>query len=101
MCYYYQKASFARQLRDWEQIRELEIQAEEKGYSAGDPVELLPFLEANAMLGNESRVVSLSSVLKGTRLTRLNACDYYRQDLRGLHLEYPDGYKLLMDSLCE
>jgi len=100
-CYYYQKASFARQLEDWEQVVELERQAEEKGYRPGDPVELLPFMEANAILGNESRVESLSSILKGTRLTRLNACAYYRQDLRGLRTEYPDGYKLLINSLCE
>ncbi|HQN04297.1 MAG TPA: hypothetical protein PK174_02660 [Anaerolineaceae bacterium] len=100
-CYYYQKASYARQQKDWKQIAELETQAEEKGLRPGDPVELLPFLESNAMLGNESKVESLSTVLKGTRLTRLNACNCYRQDLRNLRLENPDGYKMLIEKLCD
>jgi len=100
-CYFYQKASFARQLRNWEQIVELEGQATESGLRPGDPVEWLPFLEANAMLGDENRVKDLSSIIQESRFTWNTACDYYRQDLRGLHLENPDGYKMLIEKLCD
>lgn len=100
-CYFYQKASFARQLRNWEQIVELESQATEKGVRPGDPVEWLPFLEANAMLGDENRVRDLSSIIQESRFTWNTACGYYQQDLRGLHLDNPDGYKMLIEKLCD
>lgn len=100
-CYYYQKASIARQQKDWEQVVELEDQAEENGLRPGDPVEWLPFLEANAMTGNASRVEDLSNMIMDNQFTWRTACGYYIQDLRGLHQENPEGYNLLFTSLCE
>ncbi len=56
-CYYYQKASLARQIEDWKTIVELADEAREKGYSlqtsqANSPHEWLPFIEAYAHLGD-------------------------------------------------
>jgi len=59
-CYYYTKAELARQMKDWKGILTLEKQAEIKGYSPEDPFEWLPFIEANAMLGNMDRTEQLS-----------------------------------------
>ena len=100
-CYYYQKASFARQQQDWEEILILEKMTQDMDFRPGDPVEWLPFLEANAMTGNAARVEDLSNVIKENRFTWRTTCKYYTQDLRSLSQENPEGYNLLFTSLCE
>lgn len=51
-CYYYQKADLARQMGDWEQVVELWNQATADGYSPGNGVELLPFIDGFARTGD-------------------------------------------------
>lgn len=50
-CYYYQKADLARQVGDWERIVDLWKQAAANGYSPGNGVEYLPFIEGFARTG--------------------------------------------------
>ena len=50
-CYYYQKADLARQLQDWNLVVSLWDQAEENGFSPGNGVEYLPFIEGFARTG--------------------------------------------------
>jgi hypothetical protein len=49
-CYYYEKASLARQQEDWDTIRDLARDAREAGFRPEDPVEYLPFIEGYARL---------------------------------------------------
>ena len=47
-CYFYQKADLARQYRDWERIVELWDEADEIGFTPGNGVEYIPFIEGYA-----------------------------------------------------
>ena len=51
-CYYYEKADLARQYRQWDAVRALWSQAETAGLRAANGVELVPFIEAAARLGD-------------------------------------------------
>jgi hypothetical protein len=70
-CYYYQKADLARQRRDWEEVARLGREAERLGLHSNDQIELMPFLQAYAVLGDQKQVKGLS--------TRINTQHYYRQ----------------------
>ncbi len=50
-CYYYEKADLARQMGDWQQIVTLDQAAGEVGYTTKLGVELAPFIEGYAHLG--------------------------------------------------
>lgn len=50
-CYYYQKASLARQQGDWEQAAALGTEARENGLGPSEASEWMPFYEAYARLG--------------------------------------------------
>jgi hypothetical protein len=73
-CYYYQKASLARQEADWETLSALGDEAVSAGYSPVDPIEWMPFLQAYAYLGNTQAVRSISSDLSATDFYRLQLC---------------------------
>jgi len=47
-CYFYQRAGFARQQKDWSTVIRLYEQAQEKGFAPRHPVEYAPFIEAYA-----------------------------------------------------
>ncbi len=100
-CYFYQKASLAQQQKDWKEVISFEAQAAELGLRPNDAVEWLPFLEANAMTGNFEHMEELSNILRETRLTRINACNNYLLDERGIRSDNPEGYDRMVSSLCE
>jgi hypothetical protein len=62
-CYYYQKASYARQLGDWDEVVRLEEEARSLGYSANNPIEWMPFLQAYAYFDNTARMKEIASFL--------------------------------------
>jgi hypothetical protein len=64
-CYYFQKADLARQFMDWEAVIRLEHEARSRGYSPGFGVELLPFIEAHARLGDWQGALDLSLEAQG------------------------------------
>ena len=60
-CYYYTKAeAFARDAQDWGRVISLDREVKAKGYLPEDPLEWLPFIEANAMIANFDRAEQLS-----------------------------------------
>ncbi len=65
-CYYYTKAELARQQADWEKIIVLFSEADNLGYTAQDPVEYLPFIEAFAQLGQTEQAIQLSETVLST-----------------------------------
>jgi hypothetical protein len=50
-CYYFERASLARQNEDWQQIVDLSRQSINAGYRPDDPAEYLPFVEGYLRLG--------------------------------------------------
>ena len=64
-CKIYEKAELARQMEDWKGVVSLNDQATQKGFSiqnstSNTPYEWLPFVEADAHLGNLDKAVKLS-----------------------------------------
>ncbi|MDK1082008.1 MAG: hypothetical protein QGM50_00875 [Anaerolineae bacterium] len=55
-CYFYQKASLARQLKEWEEIQLLGDAVFNQNLAPGDSIEWMPFLQAYAHLGEVERL---------------------------------------------
>lgn len=72
-CYYYQKASLARQYDDWLLVLQLGRQAQEKNLIPADEIEWLPFLQAEAMQGNQDKLIDIGSQMKD-KFARNQAC---------------------------
>ena len=70
-CYYYQKASLARQRGDWETIVEIQSTAERQGLHPNDQIEWMPFVQAFAYLNDMKKVKQLS--------TNINTEPFYKQ----------------------
>jgi hypothetical protein len=70
-CYYYQKVDLARQQGDWETIAEINAVIENQGLHPNDQIELVPFLQAYAYLGDLKQVRQFS--------TRINTEPFYQQ----------------------
>ena len=89
-CYYYQKAALARQRGDWESVARFEAEAAELGLHPNDQIELMPFLQAYAFLGDQKQVKGLS--------TRINTQLFYKeQACTHLRAMANDGYPLSAD----
>jgi hypothetical protein len=71
-CYYYEKAAFARQTKNWDEVIRLGDEARAAGYSASDPVEWIPFLQAYSRAENIQRVEEIASLLDAE--TKSQAC---------------------------
>jgi hypothetical protein len=61
-CYYYQKATLARQKGDWAEVRRLGNEASQKGlFHTDQAVEWLPFIQAYAIVGDTTKLDEISS----------------------------------------
>ncbi|MCE9646933.1 MAG: hypothetical protein K8S20_13110 [Chloroflexi bacterium] len=73
-CYFYEKASLARQQGDWEGIVKLGLEASREGERPNDLIEWLPFLEAYALTGHEDLLAPLSSVIRSDKYVARQVC---------------------------
>jgi hypothetical protein len=86
-CFYYQKADLARQRGDWEAVARLGAEAEKLGLHPNDQIELMPFLQAHAFLGDQKEVKGIS--------TRINTQLFYQeQACHHLNAMTDHGYPL-------
>lgn len=89
-CYYYQKADLAQQQGNWDKVVSLYEQAMKDGYRPNDQIELMPFLQAYAYVGNRKAVKELS--------TRINTDVFYSdQACRALVQMAERGYPLSLE----
>ncbi|PKN91596.1 MAG: hypothetical protein CVU44_18615 [Chloroflexi bacterium HGW-Chloroflexi-6] len=72
-CYYYQKASLARQYGDWQAVLNLGSEARLKNLSPYDEIEWIPFLQAEALLGEPERLTEIGAQMKD-EFARQQAC---------------------------
>ena len=86
-CYYFQKADLARQAGDWEKIVQLYDEASSQQLTPNDRIELIPFLQAFAYLGDAQTVKQISTVINSEAWYKLQAC----QILQGMS---DQGYPL-------
>jgi hypothetical protein len=72
-CYYYQKASLARQYGDWAKVRALGYEIREKKLAPNDDIEWLPFLQAEAVVEASDFLFEINSRMTDP-FSRQQAC---------------------------
>jgi hypothetical protein len=96
-CFYYQKASLARQQGDWQKVAQLGNEAQKLGLHPNDQIEWMPFLQAYAMLGEQKQVKGIS--------TRINTEPYYQHqacaDLSALNTLSPQMQASVAELFCK
>lgn len=75
-CFYYQKADLARQRGDWQEVARLGAEAEKLGLHPNDQIELMPFLQAYAFLGDQKQVKGISTRINTQLFYREQACNH-------------------------
>jgi len=79
-CYYYAKAELARQKGDWNQVSDLIHDAISLGYQPEDPFEWLPYIEAQAMIGDMIAAEELSNqTLSKDKGIRAGLCEVWKR----------------------
>jgi len=73
-CYFYQKASLARQRQTWDEIRLLGDEVLNKNLAPNDSIEWMPFLQAYAQLGNIDELEAMAPQVKSDPFTAQQAC---------------------------
>ena len=73
-CYYYQKAAYARQSGDWDEVARLGNEARSLNLSAGDPIEWIPFLQAYARFDSSARLSELAPFLTSDLVLAQQTC---------------------------
>ena len=73
-CYYYEKASYARQVGDWQTVVNLGDQADKLRLTPQDLIEWLPFLQGYAHFGNQTRLTELAHLIKSDPFVKTQAC---------------------------
>jgi hypothetical protein len=99
-CYYYQKASLARQTGDWAEIGRLYDQALTLKLEAGDKSELFPFYEALVNLGRYSDARALfNKEIKGRPRVRFPLCASLSKD-PGYPASFGYDYQKIYEIMC-
>ena len=100
-CYYYQKASLARQKGDWEEIGRLYREVNQLKLNTDDKSELVPFLEGLVNLGNYEDARTLyKRNIRGSAETRINACAALAKDPQ-YATEFGYNYEMIYQILCK
>jgi hypothetical protein len=99
-CFYYQKASLARQNEDWQTVITLGEQAQSDGFSPMDRIEWIPFLQAYVATRQIESLDAFTGIMNEFPLIRFQTCQILEQTA---HETYPDDLELLTyieDSFC-
>jgi len=100
-CFYYQKASLARQIGDWNEIGRLYNETVAKNLEAGDKSEVFPFLEGLVNSGRYDDARKLfESEIKGRDILSYYFCESLAKD-PGYPAEFNYNYARLHQILCE
>ena len=100
-CYYYQKASLARQSGDWAEIGRLYDQTRQLGLETDDKSEMIPFFEGLVNLGRYEDARSLyREHIKGQTEVRFPLCNVLSTD-PGYPAEFRYDYPKVYELLCK
>jgi len=100
-CYYYQKASLARQKGDWQEIGKLYNQVRSLKLEANDESEMVPFIEGLVNIGRrEDAQAVYDTEIKGRLQMRLPLCNALAKD-PGYPPEFNYDYKTVFDIMCK
>jgi hypothetical protein len=95
-CYYYQKASLARQLEDWETVAQLGEQALNAGFYPSDKIEWLPFMQAYVKLGQPEKLQGFISIMGESRFTKQQACA-----ILSASTDEPEMQEYIQNAYCQ
>jgi hypothetical protein len=99
-CYYYEKASLARQQKNWSEVVRLGDEAAKAGLSPNDPVEWMPFIEAYANAGRGPKVDQITKALTSSPYLQYQACQIF-QHKTGAGPDLPDAViRRLNQAVC-
>ena len=73
-CYFYEKASYARQVGDWQTVLNLGGQADKLRLKPQDLIEWMPFLQAYAHFGNQAQLTQLARSINSDPFVAAQAC---------------------------
>jgi hypothetical protein len=100
-CYYYQKASLARQKGDWEEIGRLYKKVNELKLNTDDKSELFPFFEGLVNLGRYEDATSLyRKQIRQSPELRVSLCASLKED-PGYPAEFGYNYEMINQILCQ
>jgi len=100
-CYYYEKADLARQLNDWQEVKRLGAEAKNRGYYPDDSIEWLPFMEAEAFIGDIETASKYIPLLKVKAYQTENICKTISSMKSSTTQQFPEGFQFLKSSFCE
>jgi len=95
-CFYYQKASLARQRGDWAEAARLGDEALASGPDAADWVEFFPFIQAYANQGEFAKADNLARFVLFKPWLREQAC----QNFSKAALPSAEGQRYLVEKFC-
>jgi hypothetical protein len=99
-CYYYQKATLARQQGDWETIHKLYKEALELGLYPNESVEWIPFVQAYTLLGDQDKLIALKKIIIADPYLTAQTC----QILTGMtatHEIQPEIQSFVQSAFCK
>jgi hypothetical protein len=100
-CYYYQKASLARQNGDWKEVGRLYAETVSWGLTASDKSEVFPFLEGLVNLGRYDEARALfETQIKPRENLNFALCESLARD-PAYPPEFKYNYTMLHQILCE
>jgi hypothetical protein len=99
-CYYYQKASLARQAGNWEEIGRLYDEVQGLNLETDDKSEVIPFFEGLVNMGRYEDAKALyRTEIKGQAEVRFPLCNTLATD-PGYPPEFGYDYKMINQILC-
>ena len=100
-CYYYQRASLARQSGDWEEVGRLYDQTLELDLDTDDKSEIIPFFEGLVNLGRYEDAKTLyNKQIKGQKEMRFSLCSFLSEN-PGYPPEFGYDYETINEMLCK
>jgi hypothetical protein len=100
-CYYYQKASLARQQGDWAEVVRLGDEIAPRDPHPAEWVEWMPFVQGYAYLGRYEQVDRIAKLYSGAPYLKRQACARFTEDVYGYGFQYPAGQAYLLQAFCE
>jgi hypothetical protein len=100
-CYYYQKASLARQIGDWEEIGRLYDEVIAVDLETNDKSEVIPFFEGLVNLGRDEEARTLyNKQIKGNAEMRFPLCTFMAEHNPNYPPEFGYDYQTIYEILC-
>jgi hypothetical protein len=100
-CYYYEKASLARQAKDWKTVVQLTDEALAKRYHPVDSIEWMPMIEGYANIGRLDDARNLITRMKGDATSVQSICRLFSSSTRPADSYANEAaYPFIRQTLC-